>query len=187
MLEKDVIAAINRGDQEVYKYLYDTYYYGLFVIARGYVRDEHIAETLVSDLFVKIWERTDELVITSSLTAYLTQSIRNHAINYNQRKWTRGRVSLDAGSPLEFTSDDNPLGILLERELEQKINSVIDSMPEDTQTIFKLSRTKLLKYKDIATTLGISQDSVKYHMKRALYILREALMTILVIIACLGI
>ncbi|MFI3281646.1 MAG: RNA polymerase sigma-70 factor [Rikenellaceae bacterium] len=181
MSEREVISAINRGDQTIYKYLYDTYYYSLFVVARGYVRDDQIAESLVSDLFVKIWERTDDLVITTSLTAYLMRSIRNLSINYLQCKWTKSRVSIDGAheaSPLEFTSHDTPLGILLEREMEQKINNLINAMPQETQEVFKLSRSKSLKYTDIALQLGTSQDNVKYHMKRALFILRKALLAV---------
>ena len=64
---------------------------------------------------------------------------------------------------------------LLEKELEQEISKAIDEMPEESRIVFKKSRFELKKNEEIAQELGISVNTVKYHIKRALSFLRERL------------
>lgn len=82
--------------------------------------------------------------------------------------------TLDAS--LIFQADTTyPLGVLLEKELEQEIRKAIDEMPEESRIVFKKSRFELKKNEEIAQELGISVNTVKYHIKRALSFLRERL------------
>ena len=71
--------------------------------------------------------------------------------------------------------DDYPLGRLLEKELEGEIMKAIARLPEDCRRVFRLSRFEEKKYSEIADELGISVNTVKYHIKRALALLHEDL------------
>ncbi len=68
-----------------------------------------------------------------------------------------------------------PLGKLLDDEFRSVVISAINSLPEDSRKVFELSRNIGLKYEDIAQELGISVNTVKYHMKQSLSILRSLL------------
>ncbi len=76
---------------------------------------------------------------------------------------------------LYIKGDDYPLGRLLEQELEGEIMNAIGRLPEECRKVFLLSRFEEKKYEEIATVLGISVNTVKYHIKRALNLLREDL------------
>ncbi|MCD8263146.1 MAG: hypothetical protein LUD02_02490 [Tannerellaceae bacterium] len=60
-------------------------------MARQYVSDEFIADTLVCDLFCHIWENRVSLHVVSSLNAYLIRAIRNYSLNYLQKSSTKKR------------------------------------------------------------------------------------------------
>ena len=65
-------------------------------------------------------------------------------------------------------SDSHPLGILLERELENEIYKAIDKLPDECRRVFAKSRFEGKSYEEISGELGISINTVKYHIKNAL-------------------
>ena len=67
------------------------------------------------------------------------------------------------------------MGRLLEKELEEKIIRAVESIPPESRQVFRKSRFERKKNDEIAQELGISVNTVKYHIKRALAILREHL------------
>ncbi len=69
-------------------------------------------------------------------------------------------------------SDTYPLGVLLERELEEQITASISKLPKECRVVFQKSRFEEKRYEEIACELGISVNTVKYHIKRALSLLK---------------
>lgn len=74
---------------------------------------------------------------------------------------------------------------LLSKELEEEISNAINSLPKECQTVFLKSRMENKKNQEIADELGISINTVKYHLKNALKFLRERLEKYLVTLALL--
>lgn len=79
-------------------------------------------------------------------------------------------------------SDEQPLGILLERELEREIIKSIDSLNDECKRVFRKSRFEHKKNEEIATELGISINTVKYHINNALACLRQDLRRYLIVL-----
>ena len=73
------------------------------------------------------------------------------------------------------TAGDSPYGTLLSRELEEKVIQAIEALPGECRQVFLKSRMENEKNKEVAEELGISVNTVKYHLKDALKILREKL------------
>jgi RNA polymerase sigma-70 factor (ECF subfamily) len=71
--------------------------------------------------------------------------------------------------------NSSPLGVIIEKELEQKINDSIEHLPVECRNVFKLSRFDNLSYDEIAERLDISSNTVRYHIKNALSTLRTNL------------
>ena len=174
--ETQVIERIKRGDDSVLKYLYDTYYYQLFTISKQYVNDNFTAETIVSDLFFSLWESRENITIHTSLTGYLIHSVRNLSLNFLRKNYIEKEICIDgleATSPLFFQSDEYPLGQLIEKELSERIQQELNALPKETRDVFLLSRIEELTYEEISQQLNISVNTVKYHVKQALKILRS--------------
>lgn len=173
--EHYLLEGVKSGSDEAFRMLFDMYYDRLFCVARQYLHDDFIADTIVSDLFFHLWEIRKTLDIQTSLNAYLIRSVRNYALNYLQKNYVEKETSLENVSSLFVESDEYPLGILLEKELIDVVHQEIDKLPPETKQVLILCRIEELKHAEVAEKLHISVNTVKYHIKQALTILRENL------------
>lgn len=169
-----IVELLKCGDERAYKYLYDHYYILLCKIAKEFLKDDFLSETIVGDAIFHLWQIRDKIEISTSLQSYLIKAIRNRCINYLDLKRIKVEVVLPKSSAEDFwankhfISKDNPLEGLLNEELEQEMYDSIERLPTDCQVVFKKSRFEEKKYKDIAEELGITVNTVKYHIKNAL-------------------
>ena len=72
-----------------------------------------------------------------------------------------------------FVEENQPLGYLLEQELESELQKGIEELPDNCRAVFLKSRVEQKKYEEIAIDLGISVNTVKYHIKNALALLQQ--------------
>ncbi|MFZ4724429.1 MAG: RNA polymerase sigma-70 factor [Paludibacter sp.] len=180
MLSKDILAGLKNGNDDAYKCLYEEYYIKLCRLANWYIRDSFVSENLVGDLIFYLWENREEIEIRDSLNAYLFTSIRNRCYNYLSQAHVQKESSITElqENSLIFSmhsETDLPIGILMEKELQNVIDVAISRLPEQTKKVFELKRYEDLSYEDISAQLNISINTVKYHIKSALKFLREEL------------
>ena len=180
MKEQKRIYSLKQGNERAWKMLYALHYQALCAFAYNYVKDRLLAEMIVGDAIVHLWEIRDRLELRGSLRAYLMAMVRNGCMNFMNTRQMRTEVpmsSLDnaSGGSDEFPAESSPLGLLLEKELEKEIKVAVASIPPDSRRVFALSRFGGKSYEEIAQETGISINTVKYHMKRALQHLRSCL------------
>ena len=190
--EESLIAQLQLGNERAYQYLFDHHYPILCHLANRYVKDKFMAETIVDDCIFHLWERRDSLHISKSVRQYLSLSVRNKCLDYLQSQYKQKTIVLSQTPQQEavgisnFFSDANPLGRLLEKELEEKVMAAISQLPDMCQQVFRLSRLEEKSYEEIARELGISVNTVKYHIKRALAVLHSELSQYLIaVLTCL--
>ena len=114
--------------------------------------------------------------IRGSLRNYLAVSVRRHSIDWIRCQTVKvsNASSLSQGKS-NIVDDSEPLAQLLDGELEKVVQDAVDRLPADSRRVFKMSRYDGKKNGEIAKELGISVNTVKYHLKNALKILRNDL------------
>ena len=186
--EQSIVQKLRNGDQGAYRYLYDRHYVVLCQFANELVGDPFLAETIVGDVIFHLWEIRETLDINSSLRAYLMRAARNRCYNHISSEKEKKEVRFSKIEPetlgwdAMIQSDEQPLGILLERELEKEIMKSIDSLGDECKRVFRKSRFEHKKNEEIATELGISVNTVKYHIKMALTRLHQDLRKYLILL-----
>lgn len=181
MQEQILLQKIKLGDENAFRYVFDTHYSLLCSIASEFLKDDFLAETIVGDVILYLWEKRETIVIQSSLRAYLVKAVRNKCLNYQQLQYVVKETRFPEQEELldsngnYLISDSQPLAILLEKELENKIEKSINELSDECRKVFELSRFEQKKYEDIAQELNISVNTVKYHIKNALSKLRTDL------------
>lgn len=181
MIEKQIIHQLKQGDESAFNYIYERHYLILCGFANQLLDNPELAEEIVDDTIFYLWEHRKEIEITHSLRAYLMKSVRNRCLNAINSLSNREEVRLSVFSENKefldsiFIEDTHPLGYLLEKELENELLSRIEELPSECRTVFKKSRFEGKKYEEISTELGISINTVKYHIKNALAFLQEKL------------
>ncbi len=173
-LDQEIFHSIKLGDEKALEMLFHDYYQPLCQYAFSFLNDREDAEEVVQNSFVRIWEKRKEISIQTSAKAYLYRMIRNSCLNeiQHQKVKTQHQEIAKMDSPgVEHASDS----VAIRGELEDKIRSAMQKLPEQCRLIFTLSRFEELKYKAIAKQLNISVKTVENQMGKALKIMRSEL------------
>lgn len=179
--ERLIVNGLKAGDTEAYRYIYDTHYRALCYAADRYVHDRFVAETIVGDLIFRLWERRASLDITTSLRTYLSQGVRHACIDYLRSKRQRYEVAvsrLDEQGALPEPADSteaDPLTAVIGSELEDRVDEAVAALPPECRRVFEMSRFMGKKHAEIASELGISVSTVKYHVRNAMKLLSDSL------------
>ncbi|KAF0199383.1 MAG: RNA polymerase sigma-70 factor ECF subfamily [Bacteroidetes bacterium] len=173
--DKVKLLALKQGDVKVFESVFREFYAPLCVHARRYLIDPDVAEEVVQDMFFKMWERRDALIITSSLAAYLYKSVTNHSLNHIKYQSHLRKYQEYVGFRTEDHQSVSVHDALVHSDLEKQLISLVKSMPERRRMIFEMSRLEGLRYHDIAEKLGISLKTVEIQMSKALEFMRERL------------
>lgn len=172
--DQSIVLRMQQGDERALELLFKTYYAQLCRFAKNLLRDGEQAEDMVQDVFMKVWNKRNEITITSSLKAYLFMAVRNHCFNalkVNERRyWMDEEMEDDAR-----LSVDDVVSHLSAKSLNHKISHTIDRLPEKCRLTFQLSRFEDLSYKEIAETMNVSVKTVENQMTKALAFLRTNL------------
>ena len=166
---------LRQGDEQAWRELFRCHYAVLCHFADRFVHDRFTAEALVGDVFYSLWEKRQDLEIRESLRPYLLRAVRNRCLNYLKSFNTKrmSRFSSLGEEDLEGMLLENYEGHLL--TLEEEVEKAVSQLPEHSRVVFEKSREEQLKYEEIARELGSSVNTVKFHMKKALALLREHL------------
>ncbi|MCD8034487.1 MAG: RNA polymerase sigma-70 factor [Alistipes sp.] len=150
--------------------------------AYRYVRDNEIAEDIVSDSFMTFWEGRGMLPEDVNVPAYIFTIVRNRCLNYLRDKAVhlqaahtihssqRRLVEADIASLTACNPDR-----LFQEEIFSILQRALDKMPEKTRTVFLKSRFSGMSYNDISEELGILPSGVHLEIHRGLNILRSEL------------
>lgn len=162
--------AIKR-DEISYKELFMFFYKPLFQFANCMINAPEIAEEIVSDVMMKIWEMKEDLANIKSLKLYLYKATKNRSLNYLTRGNKYSKISLNTDDfAIEMNSDfPDPENILINKELQEGITSAIQSLPPKCQVVYKLIRVDGMCYKEVAEVMGISVKTVDRHLNNALH------------------
>lgn len=155
---------------ETYKDLFDALYPRLISYSLQFVKSKVIAEEVVADCFVKLWEKREELGHIENIKSYLYTMVRNTSFTYLSNN--KQDVELNQNLHDQATKIDNKIII---EEVHATLYRALDSLPNGCRVVFELSCLKGLKYKDIASDLNISINTVKSQRARAIKLLREQL------------
>lgn len=180
-MDETLIRRIKQGDEKAFDAVYREYYPLMCRFALQLLCSPELAEEVVDDVFFALWNQRSEIDIRS-LKAYLLKAVRNKSLNEmnslaHRRRQMTGRI--DTHDRLDFLSslfdDEHPLEQLLCKETEAQFRRIVDSLPEESRRVFMMQRMEGKKYAEIAMELGISVNTVKYHMKKTIRLLSEML------------
>lgn len=162
-------------DMKAYKALYDLLSTSLHRFSFSIVKSKEVAEEIVSDVFIKIWQIRDRLPEIGNLKVYLYTITRNFSINYIQRNYKNSSVSIDALEIDPVISYGNPEELCISAEIIAQLREAIRQLPPQCRLVFQLVKEDGLKYKEAAEILNISVFTVRNQLAIAIHKLSEAL------------
>jgi RNA polymerase sigma-70 factor (ECF subfamily) len=160
------------NDTKAYEILYYRYWPKLINAAYKRLASRQKAEDLVQELFLNVYQRRSQIEFSTSLQSYLNQALKYRILNEYRTANTRAAYKdffLSTICKNDFANEVEA------RELSQKIETVLASLPEKCRQVFLLSRKENRSNKEIAEQLNISVSTVEKHIVKALKILRYSI------------
>jgi RNA polymerase sigma-70 factor (ECF subfamily) len=174
-------SAHQQTGSDAYRDLFYQYHGRLVLFAHKFTGDLQVSQDIVQDAFLKLWKKSPSLASFEVPRAYLFQSVKNSCLNHIRHIKIRHLAESQIVSQLAevekelYLAQDDPLQSLLEQDVQRKIEEIVQSMPEKCREVFLLSRTEMLKNREIADQLGISVKMVEKQISKALLMLRTNL------------
>ncbi len=139
-----------------------------------YVDSREAAEEIVSDVFVKLWNRRLELETVANLEVYLFVAVKNHSLNYLEQFSTFRIAPLDDGLA-QLSAPTDPEKEMEWKEMHHRLDQEVSRLPDQCRKVFRLIRDEGFRYKDVAVILNISPRTVETQLFRAIRRLNEAI------------
>lgn len=176
-VEKEWFGLVRQGQPAGLEALFRAYHASLCRTALRIINEEAAAEDMVQDFFLYLWQKQEDLVVPANISAYLHRSIRNRCLNFlrDQKRIPKG----DGDMPEMPTPENSALADLELAELQARVNTAIDALPERCRLVFVLKQFEDMSYKEIAEQLDISPKTVENQMSRAYKFLRDYLSVLL--------
>src|SRR6187402_1618159 len=182
--QENITLLLSKKDEAAFEQVFKAHYKSLHAYAFTILKDEAEAAEMVQQVFYKIWERSELLSFSGSLTAYLYRAVHNESLNFIKHQKVKASHQLHVAHSMKTYSEPVQEKIT-RKELENKLREALNELPEQCRTVFQLSRFEDMKYREIAEKLGISIKTVENHMGKALKLLRTKLVDFLTFIIIL--
>ncbi len=159
---------IKNGDKNSLKILHDKYFHQMILYSMKSVPESGEAEELVSDCFIKVWEKRKKIEIKESVKNYLFFVLRNAIIDYH-------RSNKVITEPLEQLVDFADESYFDEQSRYTDLYQALNKLPIQRKKILEMAVFDGMTYQEIADSLQISRNTVKTQIGRAYRFLKENL------------
>lgn len=170
-----MLQRLSTGDKQAFTALFDTYWHNIYSVALVLTKSQQVAEDTVQEIFLKIWNKREEILSVDRFDNYLFIMARNHIFSeFRRLKVRQEHVALlqaHFAEPLRTPEDQ-----LLYKESTELIEKAVAGLAPQQQQVYRLSREQGLTHEAIAATMGISVNTVRNHMIRAIKGIRTYLM-----------
>lgn len=174
--DDDLLIFLKEDNHSAFTEIFNRYNPLLFSFAYKKVKDKDEAKDIMQEVFVKLWNNRSALELKTSLHSYLYRAVFNKALNLFRHQGIREDHVLALQQMIEDTAQDSDFTIR-EKDIEKLIEMEVAALPPKMREVFELRKKQFLSNKQIAEQMGISEQTVETHMKRALKVLRTRLGT----------
>ncbi len=170
----ELLTKFKNGDDKAFKELFFMFHSDVFRFLYFFLHNKEEAEELLQDTFLNFWRSRENIDISVSPKNYLLKIARNLAINFIERERRKRKFEVcdDNIDFQNFVARDSSIE---DFEITDLILSILDELPERCKEVFILSRYNNLTIKEISDLLGISVQTVKNHLTKALKHFRKRL------------
>jgi RNA polymerase sigma-70 factor (ECF subfamily) len=170
--DKQIVRRIRLGEKEALNALYQTHKEDLYLLAYAMLRDGHLAEDVVHDIFVSFVQNVRTLNLKSSLKSYLATSAANRARDIlRKRKFNPANID----SCPEPSSLGDPAVQAETKELSDKLLGGLASLPPQQSEVILLRVRNDMSFRQIADFQNIEVSTVQGRYRYGLDKLRSML------------
>lgn len=170
--DEELLSLLKRSDDNAFTVIYNRYHKLLYVLAYKYLKDKDIAKDIVQQIFLKLWEMREILIVNVNLRNYLHTMLKNYTLNEIRNNLTALEKNYEiAQSPIEY--ENEILSRLEKKEQMIALYHAINDLPEQKKAVCLYKLQGDLSNQEIAKKMHISIPTVKTHYAQAIKMLRD--------------
>ena len=166
-----LLDAVAAGDGVAFSRIYDYYKPGGRTYVLRLVKIPELADDLVQEIFIRLWETRKTLPEVKCFSAFLFTIARNHSLNSLKAISRSNQALPELIRHFQTRRVDDET---LDKEYLRFIQKALTSISPRSREVFRLCREQTMSYEQAATELGISRSAVKKHMVAVMRNLRDA-------------
>lgn len=171
-IEKNLVSGLKNDNQDSFRSLFELYSKPLFQFSISYLKSKEAAEDVVQEVFTKVWNKRKELKTGTSFKSYLftiaLNSIRKQFNKLSRLNQAKHDILFDFSQNKPGFDDKDDYQSLL-----NKLDELIESMPEKRRQVFIRKKLEEKSLKEIAAELDITVKTVEYHITEAMKFLKS--------------
>lgn len=151
---------------------YNLFWEELYDYCLYHCKNGPVAEEIVQDIFLSLWERRDSFIAQAAIKGYLYRAVKNKVFDHYREKTKKDMLLNELRLHLcdEHCLTENEV---MFNDLNASLHQIIESLPCRCREVYCLSREDGLNNKEIALALSISEKTVEQHLTKALRVIRE--------------
>ena len=165
--EKELLKCVAEGDEGAFAKLFAHYRNRVYTIAFKLTRSNIIAEEIVQDVFLKIWQKGPDLPAIKNFNAYLFIVTRNHIYKV-LKDIARNYKVVTLPDEDQVLSDSNTADFLVNKEYTLLLQNAIERLPSQQKQVYYLVKDQGFKRDEVAQQLHIQPETVKFHLAQAM-------------------
>ena len=173
LLDEELFSLTRNNESRAFDEIYRRYKDLLTSMAERMLESHQMAEDIVQEIFLSLYNRRTKIEIQSSLKAYLIKSMKFKVLNEFRSSGVRRAYKKHVGLNYTAISSGANFYDCELKDLSSNIELTISTLPDKCRTAFLLSRDEDLSYKDISGFMGISVSTVEKHISKALRLLKN--------------
>lgn len=168
----DLLKRLKNDDATAMKVIFQQHYPMVYKTLYRILSDVMLAEDLAQDVFMRFWEKRQQIDIQGTLEGYIRRMAVNEGLGYlrKNKKYTIENIEDDTAETAPSIEDS-----YLDNELQHQIDHAVNSLPPQCRAVFVLSRFEELSHKEISEKLNISTKTIENQITKALKNLKTAL------------
>jgi RNA polymerase sigma-70 factor (ECF subfamily) len=173
--EKALLQLVAEGDELAFTQLFNRYWNTVYAQSLAYLKSVTLAQDIVQEVFLKLWSKRQSLPAVDRIDNFIFIMARNEIVSQLRKKLPSAADNdLPVHLPEQVLQPDKQLSF---RQHNQLLENAVAQLPPQRKLVFTLNRYDGLSYEEIAQQLGISRETVKGHMVKALAFVRTYLVT----------
>lgn len=160
------IIRLNAGDITAFEWLYNTYKHQLAGNLLKLAKSSHIAEDILHDVFVKVWENRTKIDPERSFEGYLYRIAANKVADF-YRKISKDRNYQQYLVNIQETAYQHIDELLENKYRRELIDKALLELPPKCRTVFQLCKIEGRSYEEVSDLLQISPNTISNHLNRA--------------------
>lgn len=184
----ELVKLLKTGDMAAFDAIYNKYCHKLHEFVLMFLKQEEDAEEIVQEVFIKIWESRSKIDVYASFESFLFTIAYNATMSLLRKRVSETKSREYIKSLQQISSAEQVIGEIQFKELDNKVQSLLQRLTPRQKEIYLLSREDGLTHKEIAQKLNISESTVNNHLVTTIKYLKshiDSSLTVNILFLCL--